>query len=379
MMKICSFTYFSTVSKNRKLIFIGAGKRALSFLEKYEWEVFCCIDNNAGKQGTYMNVQGKNIPIHSWDYLVRSISPDCILLITPNDFSSLLERIEGDDLLKACDCYIAAYMSAMQWDEDRIAASNVPFTITKGTIPKIPKIIHYFWFSGDPYPEKVQKCIDSWHKYCPDYEFKKWDLNNYKTDCNYANMALRQHLWAAASDFCRCDVVYRYGGIYLDTDVELVKPLDDLLYDKGFFCFESALGVDPGSGFGAEKGNPIIKEICHSYEKLERNRVYQETSNGDLERVNILELYTNILVSHGLKRTGSYQVVDGIAVYPPLVLSPYSYMTGLLAPYDKTYGIHHWISAWVTEKFMKQMNERKAFIQKHLSRDYVQGLASRID
>lgn len=363
MLRVCSFTDFSTISKNRKVFLIGAGKQARSLLEKYDWDVFCCIDNDAGKQGTYMNAHGKGIPVYGWDYLVRNASPGSIILITPNDFSSLLEKIEGDDSLKACDCYIAVYMSAMQWDEDRIAASNVPFTIIKGTVPKIPKIIHYFWFSGDPYPEKVQKCLDSWHKYCPGYEFRKWDLHNYKTDNQFVKDALENKDWAHASDFGRCDVVYRYGGVYLDTDVELVKPLDDLLYDTGFFCFESSYGVDPGSGFGAEANNPIIKEICEAYNVI----TYKKADGISWNPVDILKIYTDPFVKRGLTLNAQYQNIEGFAIYPPLVLSPYSYRTGILASYEKTYGIHHWVSAWITEKQMKDMTERKAFIQKCLT------------
>ena len=363
MVKLCSFSEFDKVIKNKRLFLIGAGKRSVTLLQKYTWNVFSCIDNDESKNGTFLHVSNTQIPVHNWNYLLDNISANGILLVTPVAFESLLEKIESEAALCDIDCYIASYMHSLQWDFDRIEASKVPYEITKGTTPKIPKIIHYFWFSGDPYPEKVQKCIDSWHKFCPDYEFKKWDLTNYKTDCKYANMALSQHFWALASDYGRCDVVHRYGGIYLDSDVELVKPLDDLLYDKGFFCFESAFGVDPGSGFGAEKGNPIIREICVSYEKLERNYVCKEDPNGNLDRVNILTQYTNVLSSHGLKNTGQYQNIEGIAVYPPLVLSPYSYATGILTMDDKTYGIHHWVSNWITDKQMNEMNKRKAFIK----------------
>ncbi len=363
MLKICSFTDFDTVSRIRKIFFIGAGKRALSFLEKYDWDVFCCIDNDIGKQGTYIKAHGKTIPVYDWDYLTHNVGPASVLLITPISYVPLLEKIESDDCLKMIDYYLPVHMAIMQWDADRIAASNVPFTITKGTVPKIPKIIHYFWFSGDPYPEKVQKCLDSWHKFCPGYEFRKWDLNNYKTNNQFVQDALQNKDWAHASDFGRCDVVYRYGGIYLDTDVELVKPLDDLLYDTGFFCFESARGVDPGSGFGAEAYNPIIQEICEAYNSIP----YKKADDRIWNQADILLIYTTPFVKRGLVLNAQYQNIEGFAFYPPLVLSPYSYMTGLLAPYDRTYGIHHWVSAWITEKQMKVMNERKAFIQKCLA------------
>lgn len=362
MIKICSFTSFKTVLENKKLFFIGAGKQAFAYLEKYDWNVFCCIDNDEKKHGTFIEVSGKKIPVYNWNYLDNNISSDSVLFVTPLSFSSLIEKIENDAILKNIDCYVPQYMTAMQWDEDRIAASNVPFEITKGTVPKIPKIIHYFWFSGDSYPEKVQKCIDSWHKFCPGYEFRKWDLNNYKTGNQFVKDALKCKDWAHASDYGRCDVVYRYGGIYLDTDVELVKPLDDLLYDTGFFCFESASAVDPGSGFGAVAKNPIIKEICETYDRIS----YVSRDGKVWNPVNILNIYTNAFVKRGLVLNAQYQKVEEFAFYPPLVLSPYSHQTGILAPYDKTYGIHHWVSAWVTDNQMEMMNKRKKVIQEYL-------------
>ena len=103
----------------------------------------------------------------------------------------------------------------------------------------IPKIIHYCWFGGKPFPSAVQKCIDSWKKYLPDYEIREWNETNYDLDkCKFAKEAYDQKKWAFVTDFVRLDVVYQYGGIYFDTDVEVIKSFDDLLNNKAFLGFD---------------------------------------------------------------------------------------------------------------------------------------------
>ncbi len=343
--------------ENREIIFIGAGKMAQDILTQFDWNIKCAVDNNPDMAGTTLTAERKTVPVCAWDALYRDENKECILLITPMYVSKLIEQINTDSQLENREVYIYQYMRALQWDIDRIRVSERPFSMTVGTVNRIPKTIHYFWFSGDPYPEKVQKCIDSWKRYCPDYEFKKWTLENYKTDNVFCNEALSVRNWAHASDYGRCDVIRRYGGIYLDTDVELVKPLDDLLYDEGFFCFESADGVDPGSGMAAAQGNEILEEICNQYEEI-----HFINEDRSFNKVNIIPQYTNVLKKHGLVSDGSYQIVDGIAVYPPLVMSPYSYNTGLTCPYEKTYGIHHWVSAWISEEWRHELDLKREYI-----------------
>ena len=359
MLKLCSFSEFDKVIKNKRLFLIGAGKRSVTLLQKYTWNVFACIDNDESKNGTFLHVNNTQIPVHNWNYLLDNISANSILLVTPAVFESLLKKIESEAALSDIDCYIASYMHSLQWDFDRVEASKVPYEITKGTTPKIPKIIHYFWFSGDPYPEKVQKCIDSWHKFCPDYEFKKWDLTNYKPDCQYAKAALAHKCWAVASDYGRADVVYRYGGIYLDTDVELIKPLDDLLYDDAFIGFESLEYVDPGSGFGAVKDNPVIERFRSIY--------YDEKfllEDGSLNKIVCPPYFTKKLIDIGLRQDGSFQRLDNIVVYPPLVLCPHSYVTDKIYLSDKTYSIHHHLAGWYSNEQKEMTKRRYSFFKK---------------
>ncbi len=137
----------------------------------------------------------------------------------------------------------------------------------------IPRIIHYTWFSNEPFPEKISKCIDSWKKYLPNYTFKLWDMKALEQiDSYFLLEALEEKKWAYAADYVRLYAVYHYGGIYLDTDVELYKSFDSLLCLKAFIGKENSVHFEGGFTaqylsshcFGAEKGHPYIKE-CLSY------------------------------------------------------------------------------------------------------------------
>lgn len=123
----------------------------------------------------------------------------------------------------------------------------------------IPKKIHYCWFGRNPLPELAVRCIESWKKYCPDYEIIEWNEDNYDINkISYVKEAYQARKWAFVTDYVRLDVVNQYGGIYLDTDVELLKSLDPLLKYKSFFGMEEGKFIATGLGFGAEKGTKIL-------------------------------------------------------------------------------------------------------------------------
>lgn len=124
----------------------------------------------------------------------------------------------------------------------------------------IPKIIHYCWFGRGKYPAIVQKCLKSWQTHCPDYEIKLWNEDNYDIfKATYMAEAYQAKKWAFVSDFARLDIIYHNGGIYLDTDVELIKSLDSLL-TLGCFVAADETGINTGMGFGASKNHQTIKK-----------------------------------------------------------------------------------------------------------------------
>ena len=144
----------------------------------------------------------------------------------------------------------------------------------------IPKIIHYCWFGGGPISAESQKCMESWKKYCPDYKISEWNDQNFDISTNrYAQQAYEANKYAFVSDYVRLAVLYEYGGIYLDTDVELVRPLDELLELPGFMGFQTNNEVATGLGFGARKGNSVVQALLR---ERERQQVPEQLQQAQL-------------------------------------------------------------------------------------------------
>ena len=140
----------------------------------------------------------------------------------------------------------------------------------------IPKKIHYFWFGENEKPKSVQKCINSWKKYCPDYEIIEWNKTNFDIHCMpFVEQAYEAKKYAFVSDVARLMVVYEYGGIYMDTDVEVIKPLDDLLENRSYMSFENNENINTGQGFGSESGTEILKFHIAQYENEQPSRFVQ--------------------------------------------------------------------------------------------------------
>lgn len=359
MIRVCEFYKFVEYSKNKRVIAIGAGRVFRRLVKDYNIPFFYAIDNNMAC-GTIISYGGREIPVYDWDYLLHNACSDNILLITPRQYEELLEMIQSSEELKEIDCYIYSYFNKLKYDEDRLQFQVNPIVYKQKTEKKIPKIIHYFWFSGEEYPEKIKRCIDSWHKYCPDFEIKKWDLDNYDYKTNiFSREAIEHRAWAFASDVARADVVYRYGGIYLDSDVEIVRSLEDLLYHDAFIGFEDNNAVDPGSGFGAVPGNKIIQAFCNMYK--DKHFILED---GSINNLACPKYYTDELVKRGLKLSGSFQIVDGMAVYPVTYFCPHSYRSGLTYRRPETYSIHHHTASWKNEEEKKEIQDARAIFKK---------------
>lgn len=197
----------------------------------------------------------------------------------------------------------------------------------------IPKTIHYCWFGRNPKPKKVEKCIESWREQCPEYQIIEWNEDNFDCFSNfYYQWCLKNKKWAFLSDLARLEIVYQYGGIYLDTDVELVRSLDSLLDHSAFFCFETEEYVATGLGFGAEKRNEVIRKMIDEYQAFE--------ATADISPVGCPILNTRALQKLGLVRNGEMQYVGDAAVFPKEYFNPYDDSTGHLFKTENTYGIH---------------------------------------
>lgn len=227
----------------------------------------------------------------------------------------------------------------------------------------IPKIIHYTWFSGDEYPENIKKCLSSWSKILPDYELRLWDMNSIKDiDSVYLNEAIKMKKWAFAADMVRYYAVYKYGGIYLDTDVEVFKPFDEYLNSEVFIGKENAIHRpiirDRINGnfltshcFGAEKGHIFIKDCLDYY----TNRHFIISENERLPeylRFNmVLAPYVQyeIALSYGYDPHPFHQKIqrlnNGIIVYPTEFFDPGIKIT------KKSVCLHYATGSWMNDKY----------------------------
>ena len=218
----------------------------------------------------------------------------------------------------------------------------------------IPKKIHYFWIGGNPKPESVLYCIESWKKFCPDYEIIEWNESNYDFNKNeYMRQAYEAKKWAFVTDYARLDVIYKYGGIYLDTDVELIKPLDSVLHYQGFMGFDKTIEKDhyvaTGLGFGMEPENRIIKEMMLDYEDIKRDR-----DDGRVKYVPCPYLNTQVLRRHGLENDDRDQMIQNIMVFASDVLCPKSFGETKLHFTDRTIAIHHFDATWLDDDMRKK-------------------------
>ncbi|MCI8627645.1 MAG: glycosyl transferase [Lachnospiraceae bacterium] len=220
----------------------------------------------------------------------------------------------------------------------------------------IPKKIHYFWVGDKPMPEKNKACAESWKKFCPDYEIIEWNESNYDFSvCTYMAQAYEAKMWAFVPDYARLDIIYREGGIYLDTDVELLKSLDSLLNCKAFLGFESQMFVALGLGFGAEPGNEILKQMRDLYHSLS---FYKE--DGTTNIVPSPFYTTELLKSYGLQLNGKYQSIQGIDIFPAEYFAPLCFTNNRLKITQNTYSIHWYHASWHTP----EQKERTKRIQK---------------
>lgn len=204
----------------------------------------------------------------------------------------------------------------------------------------IPKIIHYCWFGGKPLPKLAQKCKKSWEKFFPDYEIKEWNENNYDVNAvPYTKYCYEHQLWAYLSDYVRLDVVEKEGGLYFDTDVEVVRRADDLLQScHAYFGWETLEYLNTGLGFAAEPHHPAVKAMLKMYESLVANGKYMYEKMQGCPQLNTLAL-----VSLGLKQDGTKQSVCDAIILPSDYMCPFHDATGKMNETENTFSIH-WFS-----------------------------------
>ena len=208
----------------------------------------------------------------------------------------------------------------------------------------IPKVIHYCWFGKGKMPKLAKKCIKSWKKHCPDYEIICWNEDNFDLSQNrYLLEAYEAKKWAFVSDYARLKVICDNGGIYLDTDVELLKPLDPLLDDTGFMGFDEKGIIASGLGFGAEKGNKIIAELLKDYDDISFL-----LPDGSFDLTPCPDRNTDTLKRLGMDMNPAGGRFMDMTFYPRAYFCPMDYYTGKKTITKSTYSIHHYCASWTS-------------------------------
>lgn len=331
-------------SNGYKIVCLGAGKKLLASLndERYR-DAFNCIDgiadNDAGRKGQEIKIEENVFHISSPEAFAESQHGILWFLTTTQKYTNeLIDQLQP--LLKENDRIVLLSELDQNSHRKKLLQRSMSLVIHNEGIQLIPKIIHYCWFGRKKIPDEYRKWMESWKKFCPDYEIVEWNEDNYDVkSIPYTEQAYKEKKYAFVSDYARLDVIYRYGGIYLDTDVELLKNLDPLLFQKGFLCFESDDFVNTGLGYGAERGLQLIKEFRDDYS--------MDTFSWDTKE-NCPVKQTRILEKYGLIRNGEFQRVNGVNIYPQPLLNPMvNYMTKETIDSSNSYAIHHFAGSWL--------------------------------
>lgn len=355
-------------TSNRKTIIYGAGMIGNVFMPYFIKEygllssLICFVDNDVKKQGKYIDIGGTKYPILSTKVLCN-ISKDTIILITNSNYSPIIEMLDDISELDDNEAVVIPIIQALSANNHQKLTN-----IKKSSEQLIPKKIHYCWFSGNPIPDHLKQCIESWHKYCPDYEIIKWDENNYDVQkVQYMKQAYEAKKWGFVPDVARLDILYREGGIYLDTDVELIRNLDELLYQKAFVGVEKWGNVNMGGCSGAVPRHPIIEKLLKyrmNINFIEEDGSLNMTTCGYYETIPLMEM--------GMLPNNTIQHIQDLTVYSSDFFHPYDYMTGETCISENTFSIHHFNGGWLDKKNIGEREKTKLLFDSVLQRMNVQ-------
>lgn len=338
-------------NSDRKIVVYGAGMIGQTIVpylvesNNLHDRLICYFDADLNKQKETIDIRGRKYTVCKPEN-IRTISSDTIVIITNSNFTPVVNMLDGINELSNNEAFILPIFNAVETRNG--TAEKVE--LRKSDVSIIPKTIHYCWFSGNPMPEYLLKCVESWKRICPDYEIIRWDESNYDVTKNlYMKQAYEAKKWGFVPDIARLDILYNYGGIYLDTDVEMLKRPDELLYQKAFAGVEKWGNVNMGGFSGAVAGHPMIKRLLdfRKDEKFVNNDGSLNTMTcGYYETVPFMEL--------GMKPNNTVQEIGEVTIYSSDFFHPYDYMSGEVSMTKNTVSIHHFNGGWLDTKHREE-------------------------
>jgi len=356
-----SYDDFVKQTGNKKIVLFGVstGWRYYTscfsdIVDKVLTKVVFIVDNNTAKQETKIEIEGRLYDVHSPDTL-KDLDNYLILLVVNMVYQeSICEQLLKYNLPADVECYSLPLMAYAEKDIDNSCVDEY-FKNKKDKV--IPAIIHSFWFSGEEKPDLYKRCIESWYKYCPDFEIKEWNANNYDISKNeYMQEAYERKKWAFVSDYARLDIVHMLGGVYMDMDVELFSNLNNLLYANSFFFRQDDGFLELGSGFGAPKGDALIKELLDTY-----NNRHLILHNGEIDNTPQPEWIKWVLEKNGIVKGYDSQIVNGRLIMSNDYITCFS---GDISEERAKLGIHWHNGGWLDEEERRKM--RKSYTAKKL-------------
>lgn len=352
--------FIQAIEKCEYIACLGSGGRLKTFEKLFDENILKKVrylaDNSPQKQGTEIEFAGRKMIICSLPFLKSRLNSKVVVIITPIIFNEILEQIKIYKEFDETTVFSLTHILDSYKDYE-VMKKHVPDNLRLSDKMLIPKKIHYCWFGRNPLPERYKKWMSSWRKYCSDYEIIEWNEDNYDITKNkYMKQAYEAKKWGFVADYAKLDIIYNYGGIHFDTDVEIVKNFDELLYQEGFAGFESEKYVALGLGFGARAGNKFVKGMLEAYGSYS---FINQSGNINLTTAPILQ--TEYLMTCGLKQNGEYQILDGsFAIYPEKVLNGRGCPPKNVKLASYTYSVHHYDGSWLDEDVrQREKNNRK--------------------
>ncbi len=344
--------------EGKKLFLFGAGRRTKLLCQETDLKgkITAIIDNNEQLWNHTFCMEEEKIPIISRQSFIAYVKDqnlsNIILMIMPA-FSSweIIKQLDQESVLNDLNCYVMDLL--MEYYERK------PFSFTKG-IEKIPRKIHYCWFGKKQIPNHLRNYMETWKEKCPDYEIVRWDESNYDISKNkYMREAYECQKWGFVPDYARLDIIFREGGIYLDTDIELKKPLDVLLCDEMFCSAANSFAINFGQGFGAVRGHPLVKQLRDFYDN--RSFYYED---GNMNLTPCFSYQNIVLRRFGFQVKNQYQKIGDVVIYPSEVAAPAG-IKGLQNNFtENTIMDHHTDLSWISKEERKNMELYKRNILK---------------
>ncbi len=353
---------FEKKVQDKNIVCYGAGElfkdMFLTMNESFLSRITCVIDTY--KKLEEIKIGKFNIKCESEERLEKLNPQKELILICSNYCYEIYNKLENKLSNINIECYVYVIMSLTVSDSSRF---NIKADVSKKSIPKI---IHYCWFGGNDMPYSNKRCLDSWKELCPDYEIIRWDESNYDwTKNKYMYQAYMNKKWGFVPDYARLDIIYNYGGIYLDTDVELIKRPDDLLNYNGYMGFQRNFWINLGLGFGAVKNNLLVGKMKEIYDELE---FIDKDGNMNMKASPYYQ--TTTLKTLGIQCNNITQIYDNNLILSTDYLDPQGYKNGDLYITDNTISIHHYDESWVNDKTKNdkiycQINKIRNYIEKY--------------